>query len=80
MALLARPAAWLFNDAVLVDLGLLMGYGGLLGSGCNVNTFQGGVMSFSLHGWIWLAVALAGFAASLRLRLRPAPRPEPRPD
>jgi hypothetical protein len=25
-------------------------------------------MSFSLHGWIWLAVALLGFAASLRLR------------
>ncbi len=102
-ALLAGPAAWLFNEAVLVDLGLLygavataigqgrfrwrgvgpqpmpelarrgfggllMGYGGLLASGCNVNAFLGGVMSFSLHGWIWLAVALAGFAASLRLR------------
>jgi hypothetical protein len=34
--------------------GLLMGYGG--------------VMSFSPHGWIWLAVALLGFAGSLRLR------------
>ncbi len=112
-ALLAGPEAWLFNEAVLVDLGLLygavatalaegrsrwrgerseplpnlarrgfggllMGYGGLLASGCNVNAFLGGVMSFSLHGWIWLAVALAGFAASLRLR--PASRPEPRPD
>lgn len=94
--------AWLFNDAVLVDLGLLygavataiaqglfrlkgerpqtlpdlarrgfggllMGYGGLLASGCNVNAFLGGVMSFSLHGWIWLATALLGFALSLRL-------------
>jgi hypothetical protein len=28
----------------------------------------GGVMSFSLHGWIWLAVALLGFASSLRQR------------
>ncbi|MCP9835147.1 MULTISPECIES: YeeE/YedE thiosulfate transporter family protein [unclassified Cyanobium] len=99
---LAGWDAWLFNDAVLVDLGLLygavataigqgrfrwrgersqampelarrgfggllMGYGGLLASGCNVNAFLGGVMSFSLHGWIWLAVALLGFAASLRL-------------
>ena len=99
---LAGFDAWLFNDAVLVDLGLLygavataigqgrfrwrgvrpqalpelarrgfggllMGYGGLLASGCNVNAFLGGVMSFSLHGWIWLAVALLGFAASLRL-------------
>jgi hypothetical protein len=24
-------------------------------------------MSFSLHGWIWLAAALLGFASSLRL-------------
>ena len=101
-ALLQGPGAWLFNHAVLVDLGLvygavataigqgrfrlageapqslaalarsgggglLMGYGGLLASGCNVNAFLGGVMSFSPHGWIWLAAALLGFASSLRL-------------
>ncbi len=101
-ALLQGPGAWLFNHAVLVDLGLvygavataigqgrfrlageapqslaalarsgggglLMGYGGLLASGCNVNAFLGGVMSFSSHGWIWLAAALLGFASSLRL-------------
>ncbi len=101
-ALLQGPGAWLFNHAVLVDLGLvygsvataigqgrfrlageapqslaamarsgggglLMGYGGLLASGCNVNAFLGGVMSFSLHGWIWLAAALLGVASSLRL-------------
>ena len=101
-ALLQGPGAWLFNHAVLVDLGLvygavataigqgrfrlageapqslaalarsgggglLMGYGGLLASGCNVNAFLGGVMSFSPHGWIWLAAALLGFACSLRL-------------
>ena len=47
--------------------GLLMGYGGLLASGCSVNAFLGGVMSFSPHGWIWLAAALLGFASSLRL-------------
>ncbi|MCP9848500.1 YeeE/YedE thiosulfate transporter family protein [Cyanobium sp. Morenito 9A2] len=40
--------------------GVLMGYGGLLASGCNVNGFFGGVMSFSLHGWIWLGAALLG--------------------
>lgn len=104
-ALLAGWDAWLLNEAVLVDLGLLygavatavaqgrfslrgeaprnlpelarrggggllMGYGGVLASGCNVNAFLGGVMSFSLHGWIWLAMALLGFAASLRLAKR----------
>jgi uncharacterized membrane protein YedE/YeeE len=109
-ALLQGWGAWLLNDAVLVDLGLLygavataigqgrfrlkgegpqalpelvrrgfggllMGYGGLLASGCNVNAFLGGVMSFSLHGWIWLAAALLGFSASMRLDAAIAPNP-----
>lgn len=109
-ALLDGWGAWLLNDAVLVDLGLLygavataigqgrfhlkgegpqalpelarrgfggllMGYGGLLASGCNVNAFLGGVMSFSLHGWVWLAAALVGFATSLRLGGALAPTP-----
>ncbi len=39
----------------------------LLASGCNGNAILGGVMGFSLHGWIWLAAALLGFASSLRL-------------
>ena len=66
-ALLQGPGDWLFNPAVLVDLRLVYSGGGLLASGCNVNAFLGGVMSFSLHGWIWLAAALLGFASSLRL-------------
>jgi hypothetical protein len=109
-ALLEDWGAWLLNDGVLMDLGLLygavataigqgrfrlrgqapqalpelarrgfggllMGYGGLLASGCNVNAFLGGVMSFSLHGWIWLAAALLGFATSLRLDGATVPGP-----
>ena len=40
--------------------GLLMGYGGFISYGCNISSFLGGVMSFSLHGWLWLIAALAG--------------------
>lgn len=43
-----------------------MGFGGLLASGCNVNAFLGGVMSFSLHGWVWIIAALLGFATALK--------------
>lgn len=46
--------------------GLLMGYGGFLSSGCNVNGFLGGVISFGLHGWAWLGAALAGSWIALR--------------
>lgn len=42
--------------------GLLLGYGGVVGLGCNIGAFLGGVASGSLHGWFWLAAALAGTA------------------
>jgi hypothetical protein len=50
-----------------------MGFGGFLAYGCNVSGFLGGVMSFSLHGWLWLVAALAGAAIWIQLerRLRP---------
>ena len=51
--------------------GVLMGYGGFLASGCNVNGFLGGVISFGLHGWVWLAVALCGSFLALRWRNPP---------
>jgi uncharacterized membrane protein YedE/YeeE len=45
--------------------GLLLGYGGVIGLGCNIGAFLGGVASGSLHGWIWLAAALAGTATAI---------------
>lgn len=46
--------------------GLLMGYGGFLAYGCNISSFLGGVMSFSLHGWVWLLATFAGSACWLQ--------------
>ena len=42
--------------------GLLLGYGGVVGLGCNIGAFLGGVSSGSLHGWFWLFAAFAGTA------------------
>lgn len=49
--------------------GLLMGYGARLAYGCNIGAFFSGVASTSLHGWAWIAMALAGNVVGVRLRL-----------
>jgi uncharacterized membrane protein YedE/YeeE len=48
--------------------GLLMGYGSRIVPGCNIGAYFSGIASFSLHGWLWLALALCGSAAGLRLK------------
>lgn len=54
--------------AAAVAGGLLMGYGARLAYGCNIGAFFSGVASASLHGWIWIACALAGTLIGIRLR------------
>ena len=48
--------------------GLLLGYGARLAYGCNIGAYFSGIASSSLHGWVWLLMALAGTSAGLRLR------------
>lgn len=48
--------------------GLALGYGARLAYGCNIGAFFSGVASGSLHGWVWIAAALAGTAVGVRLR------------
>lgn len=48
--------------------GLLMGYGARLAYGCNIGAYFGGIASFSVHGWLWGALALAGTFAGLKVR------------
>ncbi|MCH4825506.1 MAG: YeeE/YedE family protein [Planococcus sp. (in: firmicutes)] len=48
--------------------GLLMGYGARLAFGCNIGAYFGGIASFSLHGYIWGVLALAGTFVALYLR------------
>lgn len=58
----ARPLA-----AAVVG-GLAMGYGARIGFGCNIGAFFSGVASTSLHGWLWIALALPGCWLGVRLR------------
>jgi uncharacterized membrane protein YedE/YeeE len=48
--------------------GLLLGYGGVVGLGCNIGAFLGGASSGSLHGWFWLLAAFAGTAVGAGLK------------
>lgn len=65
-----RPSLPLPTRSLLAAVigGLMLGYGARLAYGCNIGAYFSGVVSGSLHGWVWLAAALAGNAAGVRLR------------
>lgn len=48
--------------------GLLLGYGARLAYGCNIGAYFSGILSGSLHGWLWLVAAFAGNVFGTRLR------------
>ncbi|MDA3807873.1 MAG: YeeE/YedE family protein [Thiomicrorhabdus sp.] len=48
--------------------GLIMGFGAVMASGCNIGAFFSGIASGSLHGWVWLVFALFGNILGLRAR------------
>lgn len=54
--------------AAAVIGGLLLGYGARLAFGCNIGAYFGGIISGSLHGWLWLVAAFAGNMLGVRLR------------
>ncbi|MGH1540297.1 MAG: YeeE/YedE family protein [Arenicella sp.] len=48
--------------------GLLMGYGAVIGLGCNIGGFIAAVLSGSVHGWVWVLAALIGTVVGTGLR------------
>jgi uncharacterized membrane protein YedE/YeeE len=48
--------------------GLLLGYGARLAYGCNIGAYFSGILSGSLHGWLWLVAAFFGNVIGTRLR------------
>ncbi|MBO9420295.1 YeeE/YedE family protein [Labrenzia sp. R4_2] len=50
--------------------GLLMGYGARLAYGCNIGAYLGGLVSGSLHGWLWLLFGFMGSMVGVRVRLK----------
>ena len=58
------------NVATAVVGGLLMGYGARLAYGCNIGAYLGGIVSGSLHGWLWGIFAFAGSAVMAKAKLK----------
>lgn len=48
--------------------GLLLGYGARLAFGCNIGAYFSGILSGSLHGWLWLVAAFAGNVIGTKIR------------
>ncbi|WP_379968926.1 YeeE/YedE family protein [Ectobacillus sp. sgz5001026] len=48
--------------------GILMGYGARLAFGCNIGAYFSGIASFSLHGWVWMIMAMLGSIVGIQLR------------
>lgn len=48
--------------------GLLIRYGARLAYICNIGTYLGGLVSGTLHGWIWIITAFIGSAIALKIR------------
>lgn len=76
-ALLAAGLAGRFAPSLKIPLpsllaavigGLLLGYGSRLAFGCNIGAYFSGILSGSLHAWLWLPAAFAGSALGVRLR------------
>lgn len=64
---IARHIPWRMVIARVIG-GVLMGYGARIAFGCNIGAYFGGIASFSLHGWLWGVVALAGTYIGIRAR------------
>jgi uncharacterized membrane protein YedE/YeeE len=63
-----KSPASLPSLAAAVIGGLMMGYGARLAYGCNIGAFFSGIASTSLHGWVWIAMAVPGNFIGVRLR------------
>ncbi len=64
---LSKPFQWYQLPVALLG-GVLMGYGAIIAYGCNVGALFSGIASGSLHGWIWFASSLAGYALAVNIQ------------
>jgi uncharacterized membrane protein YedE/YeeE len=54
--------------AVGLLAGFLMGYSSRLAFGCNIGAMLSGISTGSVHGWIWVPLALMGTMIGIRVR------------
>lgn len=58
--------------------GLLMGYGARLAYGCNIGAYLGGLVSGSMHAWLWALAAFGGSSLVVWIRMMPGQPPAQR--
>ena len=58
------------NILTAIAGGFLLGYGARLAFGCNIGGLLAGMVSGSLHGWLWLAGGFSGSFIGVYLRRR----------
>jgi uncharacterized protein len=63
-----RGGTPLRSVAIALIGGIIMGFGARLSVGCNIGAFFSGIISGSLHGWVWGIFALAGTAFALGIK------------
>jgi uncharacterized membrane protein YedE/YeeE len=64
------PVWRLSGHAILTAIigGLLLGFGARLAFGCNIGAYFSGIISGSLHAWLWLVCAFIGSSVGVYLR------------
>lgn len=66
-----KPVQWKVPTRSIIGTaigGMLMGYGARIAFGCNIGAFFSGIVSFSLHGWLWFVAAFIGSIIGVKLR------------
>ena len=58
------------NIVTAVVGGLAMGYGARLAYGCNIGAYLGGIVSGSMHGFLWAIFAFTGSSIMARWKIR----------
>ena len=58
----------IYRPAITFIGGFLMGYGAIIGLGCNIGGFIAAVLSGSVHGWAWVVAALCGTIVGVWIR------------
>lgn len=66
--LIKAPLTGRKNQLLTIAGGVMMGYAGIIGFGCNIGAFVSGFSSASLHAIVWLVFALVGNALGLVIR------------